>query len=47
MQKRCLLAVLLLMLSAVAIAQKPLRKGSSKKTTSIQQAEARSFGSAL
>ncbi|MDT7812596.1 MAG: hypothetical protein QOJ42_2512, partial [Acidobacteriaceae bacterium] len=37
MQNRCLFAVLLLTLSAVAIAQKPLRKGSSKKTNSIQQ----------
>jgi hypothetical protein len=37
MQKRCILVVSLLMLSAVTTAQKPLRKGSSKKTSSVQQ----------
>ena len=37
MQKRCLLVVLSLVLSALAIAQKPLRKGSSKRTSSLKQ----------
>ena|SRR2546425_5510220 len=37
MKKRCLLVVLLLMQSAPAIAQEPLRKASSKKTSSIKR----------
>ena len=38
MQKRCILVVSLLTLSAVATAQKPVGKGSSKKKTfSIKQ----------